>query len=145
MTTTITDILSDATREHLDAARQWTSDQLHVPRSALTNSVAVAYVIRHFEAGQLTGWDGFLEDFTGARYITAAQAAACLEIVRSYVGFGQLPATYPPGHEGPMWVVSLEGAEDWAIRISQLDGVAWPQGVRVEPVEGWCLGLYPTA
>jgi hypothetical protein len=56
----------------------------------------------------------------------------------------ELPAMYQPGHEGPMWVLSLEGGpEDWPILLSHDDTVTWPDGMYVEPVTHWCLGLYP--
>lgn len=62
------------------------------------------------------------------------------------IGFqeSELPTMYAPGHEGPMWVLSLEGGpEDWTIMLSHDDTVKWPDGVFVEPVASWCLGLYP--
>lgn len=78
-------------------------------------------------------------------YITETKARECLEIVKKYLGQidGGWAVLYPPGHEGPMWVVSLEGCGDWAIRISQDEEVTWPEGVFTEPVAHWCLGLYP--
>jgi hypothetical protein len=42
-----------------------------------------------------------------------------------------------------MWVLSLEGYEDWTVRISNDDTVQWPAGVFAEPVNTWCLALYP--
>lgn len=75
-------------------------------------------------------------------------AEKCLAIVQRYVdrvaGPGWEPALYPPGHEGPMWVASLEGVGEWAIGIARDDKVIWPDGVFVEPVASWCLGLYPS-
>jgi hypothetical protein len=53
------------------------------------------------------------------------------------------PTPYKPGHEGPMWVLSLEGVGDWPIDITQDESVEWPAGVFAEPVNSWCLGLYP--
>lgn len=54
------------------------------------------------------------------------------------------PTPYKPGHEGPMWVLSLEGGpDDWPILLSHDDTVTWPDGVFAEPVNSWCLGLYP--
>jgi hypothetical protein len=58
-------------------------------------------------------------------------------------GYADLPTPYKPGHEGPMWVLSLEGYEDWTVRISNDDTVQWPAGVFAEPVNTWCLALYP--
>lgn len=58
----ITNILRTAQPEHIVQAIVWTADNLHVPPSTISYHVAVAYVCRHFEAGQLTGWDGFVED-----------------------------------------------------------------------------------
>jgi len=56
--TTIIENASDA--DLLDAVR-WVSDQLHVPASQVTSSVAVGYVVRHFEQGDYAGWEGFTE------------------------------------------------------------------------------------
>jgi hypothetical protein len=58
----ITLIILHATAPQLIAARRWTEDNLHVPESAVTTAVAVAYVVKHFKAGQLEGWDGFITD-----------------------------------------------------------------------------------
>lgn len=58
----ITTILGDATVAQLTAAIRWTADNLHLPETHVSAPVAVAYVCRHFEAGQLTGWDGFIEN-----------------------------------------------------------------------------------
>jgi hypothetical protein len=59
-------------------------------------------------------------------------------------GDGEFPTPYKPGHEGPMWVLSLEsGPEDWAIRITEDLRDRWPNGVHAEAVYSWCLGLYP--
>ncbi|MER6687519.1 hypothetical protein [Streptomyces olivaceoviridis] len=61
----ITTILNNATNRQLQGAVNWTSDHLHVPLDQVTECVAVAYVVRHFEMGALSGWDGFtryLED-----------------------------------------------------------------------------------
>jgi hypothetical protein len=53
------------------------------------------------------------------------------------------PTPYKPGHEGPMWVLSLEGGpEDWPMRAAEDLRDAVP-GVFFEPVSSWCLGLYP--
>lgn len=61
----ITLIIQTATQEQLIAAREWTADNLHVPRGAVTPAVAVAYVLKHFEMGVLSGWDGFTETLKG--------------------------------------------------------------------------------
>lgn len=58
----ITAIIRNATEGQLKEARIWTSDNLHIPYVKVNNEVAVAYVCKHFVAGQLTGWDGFIED-----------------------------------------------------------------------------------
>lgn len=54
------------------------------------------------------------------------------------------PTLYEPGHEGPMWVLSLEGGpEDWPMLIGDALGDTLRQlGVFIEPVNHWCLGLY---
>lgn len=80
-------------------------------------------------------------------YITAKQAKACLTVVQDYVakiaGPGWEPALYPPGHEGEFWCVSLEGPDEWALRIGQAEDIVWPGGVWTEPQTSWCLALYP--
>lgn len=54
------------------------------------------------------------------------------------------PTPYKPGHEGPMWVLSLEGGpEDWPMQVCEALRDKWPAGVFAEPVTSWCLGLYP--
>ena len=58
----ITTIILHATTAQLTAARRFTEDNLHVPESAVTTAVAVAYVVKHYKAGQLEGWDGFITD-----------------------------------------------------------------------------------
>ena len=52
----ITVILCSATVAQLTAAIRWTADNLHLPETYVSAAVAVAYVCKHFEAGQLTGW-----------------------------------------------------------------------------------------
>ena len=62
MSLPILPIVNEATFKQLTAARQWTADHLHVPRTEVTSQVAVAYVVRHFKSGELEGWDGFVDD-----------------------------------------------------------------------------------
>jgi hypothetical protein len=61
----ITTIIRNATDAQLVVATLWTSNQLHIPDESITNDVAVAYVVKHFKAGQLEGWDGFIEHVEG--------------------------------------------------------------------------------
>lgn len=58
----ITTIIQNATAPQLLAAARWTSDNLHIPESTLTVYVVVSYVVKHYKAGQLEGWDGFIAD-----------------------------------------------------------------------------------
>lgn len=58
----ITLILRDATPAQLTAARHFASRCLHIASLDVPDRVAVAYVCRHFEAGQLFGWDGFITE-----------------------------------------------------------------------------------
>lgn len=88
---------------------------------------------------RLLGLDG--PTYDGRPVITEDQANACLTVVRTLLGTDEA-TLYPPGHEGPMWVISLEGWEDWTIRLAAIDG-AFPDGVFAEPVNHWCLALYP--
>jgi hypothetical protein len=57
----ITIIINNATELELYAAIVHTANHLHVPEGEVTRSVAVAYIIRHFEQGVYFGWDGFVE------------------------------------------------------------------------------------
>lgn len=81
--------------------------------------------------------------------LTEQQAKDTFEIVRHWlvatVDPNADPKLYPPGHEGPMWVISWEGAGEWAIDFTQASWVADRDlnGVFLEPVFPWCLGLYP--
>lgn len=63
--TTIFDIVTSATLRQLNAAIIHTADHLHVPQQLVGETVAVAYVQRHFKSGELEGWDGFTEDIGG--------------------------------------------------------------------------------
>lgn len=62
MSLPIAHTVKNATLSQLIAARQFASDNLHVPLNTVTHAVAVAYISKHFEAGRLTGWEGFLTD-----------------------------------------------------------------------------------
>lgn len=56
----ITTIIANATGPQLRAAITHTANHLHVPEECVGATVAVAYIVKHFEMGQLSGWDGFL-------------------------------------------------------------------------------------
>lgn len=87
-----------------------------------------------------------MPQYNGTPVLTVGEFDAARKVVADWLdqhGYEELPTPYKPGHEGPMWVLSLEGYEDWAIRISADDAVQWPDGVFAEPVASWCLGLYP--
>lgn len=58
----ITTIIANATGKQLRTAVTHTADHLHVPEETVSVTVAVAYIVRHFEMGQLSGWDGFIEN-----------------------------------------------------------------------------------
>jgi hypothetical protein len=58
----ITTIIRNATGPQRRAAITHTADHLHVPEETVSIEVAVAYIVRHFEMGQLSGWDGFVEN-----------------------------------------------------------------------------------
>lgn len=55
----ITTILKNASIWEIADARGWAADHLHVPVTSIPDDVAVAYVVRHFKQGYLTGWEGF--------------------------------------------------------------------------------------
>lgn len=71
-------------------------------------------------------------------------ARECFEVVKKWLGDdARYVSLYPPGHEGNMWVASMEDAGAWAYDITYGSELKWPTGVFVEPVASWCLGLYP--
>ncbi len=80
----------------------------------------------------------------GTTYLTEGEAKECLHLIKECTdrrfGPGWEPALYPPGHEGEFWNVSLEGLEDWAMRVDEV--VAWPPGVYAEPIYSWGIALY---
>ena len=86
-----------------------------------------------------------MPQYEGTAVLTVGKFDAARKVVTEWLGSHgyDLATPYKPGHEGPMWVLSLEGYEDWAIRITNDESVTWPPGVFAEPVSGWCLGLYP--
>lgn len=53
-------ILRTAYAPHVRAAMRWTADNLHIPEGEVTELFAVAYVVKHFEQGAYTGWDGWV-------------------------------------------------------------------------------------
>ena len=75
----------------------------------------------------------------------AEQAKSLVEAWFDKQGWGDAPAMYKPGHEGPMWVLSLEGGpEDWPMLVNDMIGDDLDAiGVFAEPVNHWCLGLHP--
>lgn len=84
------------------------------------------------------------EGVSWTRLLSRSVANECLALVRAYVR-DDGAALREPGHEGPYWSIDLEGGpEEWAYRISQPgSGVAWPDGVWVEPVSmSWCISLH---
>jgi hypothetical protein len=54
-------ILRTAHASDVRAAMRWTADNLHIPEGEVTELFAVAYVVRHFEQGDYSGWDGYVE------------------------------------------------------------------------------------
>lgn len=62
MSLPILTILEGATGSQLVAARHWVADNLHIPVYEVRSVMAVAYIVRHFQSGQLEGWDGFITD-----------------------------------------------------------------------------------
>lgn len=54
-------ILNTAAHHDIGAAREFTAEHLHLPLGNVSEVVAVAYVLQHFEQGSYSGWDGFVE------------------------------------------------------------------------------------
>lgn len=57
----ITTILRNSTYQQRQAAYHYTADRLHIPLGEVTDVVAVAYVVAHFEQGGYLSWEGFVE------------------------------------------------------------------------------------
>lgn len=85
--------------------------------------------------------------YGGTPVLTEAQAKEVQKVVTAWLdehgGYGAEARMYKPGHEGPMWVISLEGCGDWPSDICEALRDKWPDGVFAEPVTSWCLGLHP--
>ena len=89
--------------------------------------------------------------YGGTPVLTPDQAEAAAHTVDQWFAIhgyeeSEHPTMYKPGHEGPMWVLSLEGGGDdvpWPIQVCDDLRDKWPDGVFAEPVNHWCLGLYP--
>jgi hypothetical protein len=88
-----------------------------------------------------------MPSYEGTRVLTVGKAEEAKRAVERWfdtIGWPDAPAMYKPGHEGPMWVLSLEGGpEDWPLQVCDALYQKWPDGVFAEPVNSWCLGLYP--
>ena len=87
-----------------------------------------------------------MPQYEGKEVLTIGKFDQVRKVVNDWFarqGCEDMPTPYKPGHEGPMWVLSYGGGDDWAIRITQDEAVVWPDGVFAEPVNGGCLGLYP--
>jgi hypothetical protein len=65
--------------------------------------------------------------------------------------FGSIHEDYPPkvfepGFHAAGWTIGYEGAYDWTVLFSahqfEIDDPRL-KGLFVEPVNGWCLGIYP--
>lgn len=86
--------------------------------------------------------------FGGTEVLTLTKANEAQALVQGWFrtqGYEDrdMPVMYEPGHEGPMYVLSLEGEEDWPFNVCEALRDKWPAGVFAEPVTNWCLGLYP--
>lgn len=88
-----------------------------------------------------------MANYDGHQVLTIRKAQEAKSAVEQWfdsIGWPDAPALYQPGHEGPMWVLILEGGpEDWPMQVCDALYRKWPTGVFAEPVNSWCLGLYP--
>lgn len=92
-----------------------------------------------------------MPQYDGKPVLTIGKAEACRKTADEWFDYYfpayDRPVLRKPGHEGPMWVLTLEGGpEDWPLLISGSIGdmrATWPAGVFAEPVNSWCLALYP--
>lgn len=57
----ITTIVRTLTREQRTTSRKFVADHLHIPYEDVSSVVAVAYIVKHFEQGAYSGWDGWVE------------------------------------------------------------------------------------
>jgi hypothetical protein len=55
-------------------------------------------------------------------------------------GPGDKPTLYEPGFHADGWTIAWEGNPEWTLQALQDKKI---KGVFTEPVNHWCLGLYP--
>lgn len=64
-------IVKSTKRSHLEMARTFTGNCLHIPVADISDTVAVAYVVRHFGEGRVAGeeggWEAFIKDIPSDR------------------------------------------------------------------------------
>lgn len=84
-----------------------------------------------------------------SQHLTLTQASVCLEITKGWIARTDPSAAadlalYPPGFHADGYTIALEGGpEDWPWHLTQDETITMPGGIFAEPVNGWCLGLYP--
>lgn len=77
--------------------------------------------------------------------LTKAKALRVQAMIIEFLGTDEV-RLYEPGFHADGWTLALEGDYDWPMRVSEalfLKEISLPADVFVEPVNGWCLGLYP--
>jgi hypothetical protein len=84
---------------------------------------------------------------TMTQHLSKATAEHCLNLVTIWLaahGAEEAPKLYEPDFHCGGWAIALEGGPiAWTLDLTDSDGVTWPKGVFAEPVNHWCLGLYP--
>lgn len=78
-----------------------------------------------------------------SKQITRKQAEAVLAQVREYLGTDEA-TLYEPGFHSGGWTIGFEGDYDWSVYFvqRQYETRTVDRAVFIEPVAGWCLGLY---
>lgn len=95
-----------------------------------------------------------IHDGIDAIHAAGVTGLARLYITRHYGGHDLThpPIAYPPGFHATGWTVGYEGAYEWTLGIaeaqflsaeeSQVAAYCLRYRILLEPVNGWCLGLY---
>jgi hypothetical protein len=93
--------------------------------------------------------DGYSYVREEAPQLTHSQAKAVLEMVRAWIATTDPYAAkevrlYEPGFHTGGWSIALEGGPyEWPMTVCESLRATCPVGVFAEPVNHWCLGLYP--
>lgn len=83
-------------------------------------------------SGEGSGWERMLDRST---------VADCLKVVKEWAGEPNNAMMHDPGFHAEAWTISMEeGPYEWVYEA--VEGVDWPDGVFVEPLNHWAMCLY---